>query len=130
MNKIIICIGCGKKLTGKQTKFCGAKCKSHFHQCYPLQKIRGIKRKLQFVQSFGGQCSVCGYQKNLSALTFHHTKPARKGFQIDVRAFSNRTIERISVELKKCILLCNNCHAELHNPDLDLKSQALGKLLG
>jgi predicted HNH restriction endonuclease len=39
-----------------------------------------------------------------------------KSFQLDLRSLSNRRWSVITEEAKKCILLCSNCHAELHNP--------------
>jgi len=70
-------------------------------------------------KKLGGRCSVCGYSKNLSALVFHHINPKLKNFQLDMRSLSNRKQARIDDELKKCILVCRNCHAELHNPQLN-----------
>ena len=66
----------------------------------------------------GGKCSHCHYSKNLSALAFHHL--GKKEFKLDVRSLSNRKIEPIRKEIAKCKLLCHNCHAEVHNPSLDL----------
>ncbi|HZM64558.1 MAG TPA: hypothetical protein VFB59_05480 [Candidatus Saccharimonadales bacterium] len=43
-----------------------------------------------------------------------------KEFQLDVRSLSNRKAGPILAEVAKCKLLCHNCHAETHNPDLDL----------
>ncbi len=40
-----------------------------------------------------------------------------KEFQLDLRSLSNRKWESILIEAEKCILLCSNCHSELHNPD-------------
>jgi predicted nucleic acid-binding Zn ribbon protein len=115
------CSVCGKKLIGKQTLFCSTKCKNVVHQSYQAQKKRGLERKLYFVKKLGGKCSICGYSTNLSALAFHHTNGLNdKKFQIDVRAFSNRKIGPILEEVAKCKLLCHNCHAEVHNPNLDL----------
>jgi len=68
----------------------------------------------------GGKCSRCGYARNLAALTWHHLDPAMKTFNLDVRSLSNRNREAIDHELRKCILLCANCHAEAHFPDLDM----------
>lgn len=88
---------------------------------YAKQKLRGLKRKLEIIKSRGGKCEVCGYDKNLSALQFHHKDPNTKKFPLDARHLSNRTMEEINNELDKCMLVCANCHAELHNPDLDIE---------
>lgn len=120
MNIIISCIACGKKLSGKQTKFCCANCKNKLHQSYFAQKIRGLKRKFELIKLSGGKCSICGYNKNLAALTFHHKDFKDKDFKLDMRSLSNRKESSTLSEFKKCQLLCHNCHAELHNPHLDL----------
>ena len=61
---------------------------------------------------------MCGYATNLAGLAFHHL--GGKEFQLDVRSLSNRKIGPILKEAEKCKLLCHNCHAEVHNPSLDL----------
>ena len=112
------CIVCDKLLAGKQTMYCSVQCKNAVHQSYSAQKKRGLARKLHFIEQLGGKCSKCGYAKNVAALAFHHVNG--KDFQIDVRALSNRKIEPILSEIAKCVLVCHNCHAETHNPGLDL----------
>jgi predicted HNH restriction endonuclease len=102
--------------------FCSLKCKNRHHQSYTAQKSRGLARKLKLIRAAGGRCSVCGYDRNLAALVFHHTDSEEKDFKLDMRALSNRTMESVLEELDKCILVCQNCHAELHNPHLDLDS--------
>jgi hypothetical protein len=77
----------------------------------------------------GGQCEICGYKKNLSALAFHHIDPEKKKFKLDVRSLSNRTEAKILEELDKCKLLCHNCHAEVHNPEYNLEKVSLSRLL-
>jgi len=124
MNKIITCKICGKKLTGRQTLYCSMSCKNKVHQSYPAQKKRGIQRKIEIVEMFGGKCSRCGYKKNMSALSFHHTDPKKKDFKLDVRSLSNRKFAYIQNELKKCILVCNNCHAEIHNPGYEMEGES------
>jgi hypothetical protein len=74
------------------------------------------------------KCLKCGYNRNISALTFHHTE-ANKDFKLDMRSLSNRKWVEIEKEFKKCILLCHNCHAEIHYPTLDLESLSLSRLL-
>lgn len=85
---------------------------------YENQKLRGLKRKYEIVLARGGKCEKCGYDKNIAALEFHHKNPDEKEFQIDMRHFSNSSLEKLQTELDKCILLCANCHREEHNTDL------------
>jgi len=122
MTKRSNCAVCGNPLRGKQTKFCSATCKNRDLQSYEAQKRRGLARKLELVKAAGGQCSICGYQTNLAALVFHHTGTSAKDFKLDMRSLSNRKLEPVLVEIEKCILVCSNCHAELHNPHLNLDS--------
>lgn len=62
----------------------------------------------------GGQCIKCEYHKCLRAMEFHHTNPNEKDFSIsDVKSSTlNDTIKK---ELDKCILVCSNCHREIHD---------------
>ena len=83
---------------------------------YVKQQKRAWSRKLELVEMMGGKCCCCGYDKNIAALEFHHTNPKEKGFQLDSRHLSNTSMERIMEESKKCILLCSNCHKEVHYP--------------
>lgn len=118
MNIGLNCKTCTKELTGKQTLFCSISCKNVAHQSYSAQKKRGLERKLYFVNQLGGRCSSCGYEKNLAGLAFHHA--GAKEFKLDVRSLSNRKSAAIIEEVAKCKPLCHNCHAEFHNPTLDL----------
>lgn len=85
---------------------------------YQNQKLRGLKRKFEIIQARGGKCEICGYDKNLAALEFHHINPDEKEFQLDMRHLSNCALEKLEEEISKCIILCANCHRELHNQDL------------
>ena len=82
------------------------------------QMIRCKARKLKAVELFGSKCSSCGYCKNLAALDFHHLDPKEKEFVW--RELQKRPWDQVICELKKCTLLCKNCHAEEHNPKLRL----------
>ena len=120
-NLLMECIVCKRKLTGRQRKFCSRKCKNEAgnltFQSYAAQQKRGRQRKINLVKLSGGRCEKCGYGKNFAALEFHHLNPATKSFQLDLRSLSNRKWDAILKEVEKCILLCSNCHSELHNPD-------------
>lgn len=118
------CAVCARPLLGPQRRFCSRSCKNrdtnNRHQSYSSQQTRGLERKLELIVACGGKCNRCGYARNLAALTWHHLDPALKTFNLDVRSLSNRSRDAIDDELRKCILLCANCHAETHFPDLDM----------
>lgn len=62
------------------------------------------------------KCSICGYDKCWSAIEFHHVNPEEKEVTISNLVLRKMTIER-QQEVKKCIVLCANCHRELHYND-------------
>jgi len=115
-----ICFICSKPLRGRQRKYCSRACKNkdtnHHHQSYLAQQTRGLRRKLALMAEFGGRCMRCGYDRNHAALTWHHIDRASKGFELDMRSLSNRSETEIQNEVRKCMLLCANCHAEEHFP--------------
>ena len=76
-------------------------------------KKRRAKLKELAVDHMGGSCQVCGYNKCITALEFHHLDPEHKEFGIAANGNTN-SLEKIKKELEKCILLCANCHRELH----------------
>lgn len=125
------CVCCGIDLLGNQLKFCSSGCKiSYYYKQSPYkyslktndrQKRVSKERKLKLIEMKGGGCQSCGYNKNISALSFHHRNPENKTYGIDSRKLSNTTWESILIEVEKCDLLCLNCHAEHHNPNMELK---------
>lgn len=62
-------------------------------------------------QQRGGKCEKCGYNRYLGALDFHHLNPSQKDFTVGNRDFK---LKECIEETKKCIMLCSNCHRELH----------------
>lgn len=69
--------------------------------------------KEQCVSYKGGKCSKCGYDSCLAALDFHHIEPAHKDFgiaKVKKRSFD----DKVKKELDKTILVCANCHREIH----------------
>ena len=77
------------------------------------QVLKSDQRKKQrLVNCLGGKCCICGYNKCLSALQFHHKKPEEKDFGISNNA--HIAFEKALQEVKKCILVCANCHREIH----------------
>lgn len=69
--------------------------------------------KIKAVEYKGGKCEICGYSKSMSALEFHHTDPSIK--EKNIARYSTRQWEKVVDELDKCILVCANCHREIHD---------------
>ena len=70
------------------------------------------KNKQKAVEYKGGKCQKCGYNKCLSALEFHHIDPNQKDF--GPSSNMNMAWDKIKNEIDKCILVCANCHREIH----------------
>lgn len=104
MTNTKICKVCGKHIASKG-QVCDA-CR---------QKYRSLKHKQMSVEYMGGKCSKCGYNESIAALEFHHINPKEKEFAIS--SAYNKSWDRIKHELDKCIMLCANCHRELHNKE-------------
>ncbi|MDP3999048.1 MAG: hypothetical protein Q8P76_00435 [bacterium] len=73
------------------------------------KKLREMAREYK-----GGKCILCGYKKCARALSFHHKNPKIKEFGLSVKGLT-RSWEKIKAEIDKCVLLCANCHMEVHD---------------
>ena len=71
---------------------------------------RRLRLKQEAVEYMGGKCVICGYTRCFSALEFHHLDPNTKDFAISAKM----SWETIRTELDKTILVCSNCHKEIH----------------
>ncbi len=70
------------------------------------------KRKRVLVEYKGGSCEVCGYNRCVGALDFHHLDPTTKKFRVGNG--NTKSYESDIEEVDKCILVCSNCHREIH----------------
>lgn len=73
---------------------------------------REAARKKCVVNLLGGKCKKCGYNKCYRALTFHHRNRANKLFSLNRRTLADKNWDLVLTEVKKCDLLCANCHME------------------
>jgi len=89
-------------------EFCSRSCKNK--TC--VDRFRR-EQKRKAVEYLGGKCECCGYDKCLDALEFHHRDPNAKDFGISSSGITYKW-ERLRVELDKCMLVCSNCHKEIH----------------
>jgi hypothetical protein len=80
------------------------------------KRRRLLKQKA--VEYKGNSCINCGYNKCLAALEFHHIDPTQKDFALSNDGHT-RSWEEIKNELDKCILVCANCHREIHNSTIN-----------
>ena len=82
---------------------------------YLVQAVRERRKKVRVmaVAYKGGKCVRCGYDRCIEALEFHHTDPTEKDFGISNKGYT-RSWKRIQEELDKCVMLCANCHREIH----------------
>ena len=68
-----------------------------------------------FINYKGNKCSKCGYNKCIQALELHHKNPEEKEFTINNAIMvKNYKFKNIKKEVDKCILVCANCHREIH----------------
>jgi transposase-like protein len=82
---------------------------------------RRVKRIL--LAEAGGACALCGYDRCVAALHFHHVNPASKSFAL-AAAGVTRSLAAARAEARKCVVLCANCHAEVESglAELPLRS--------
>ena len=76
--------------------------------------------KVRMVNSMGGKCQICGYDRSVNALEFHHLDPSKKELGFGNARSSNSSWSRLVEELRKCVLLCSNCHKEVHEGITDI----------
>ena len=83
------------------------------------ERISNWRRKLKqkAINYKGGKCCKCGYSKCNAALEFHHLDPKEKDFAVGSNGHT-RSWEKVRVELDKCILVCANCHKEIHHSEV------------
>jgi len=73
---------------------------------------KNTKQKL--IDAFGGKCAICEYNKCNEVFEFHHLDPSEKDFQWSQVNGSIRSWSVLVHEMQKCVMLCSNCHKEVH----------------
>lgn len=119
--KTKLCVRCSRTLDirdfyviSKQNAH-GKAVSTYCKQCCIKQKMDRVNRVRHRIKS-GQKCVVCGYSKYAGALDFHHLDPSSKDVNVsELLAKSNTSfIPKLVDELKKCVVVCRNCHAEIH----------------
>lgn len=78
------------------------------------------KRKSDLISVFHSKCCICGFNAFQEALEFHHVNPAEKEFGITDSQSVTKALAKQLIEMKKCILVCANCHRGIHNGYLQI----------
>ena len=112
-NRVVngLCWWCGKKKEDPKKIMC--------LECRLKRNRDRVKRfrenKLLAVNLLGEKCSMCGYKTNvLDVYDLHHIDPLKKGLESRKRIVANLSGEAMISEIKKCILVCANCHRIIH----------------
>jgi predicted transcriptional regulator len=111
------CPKCKIKMELNKENFYFKKNGSFHYWCKKCNDIESLKKqrqmKINSVNYKGGKCCICGYNKYVGSMDFHHIDPSKKDFSISqLRTYS---WEKIKLELDKCMLVCKNCHGEIHS---------------
>ena len=109
------CIVCGEKVSWNNIvgfcKNCRLPARTNSEQVARCRK----KRKLRAIEIKGGKCIVCGYNKCLRNMEFHHLNPDEKEISLSSKNMASKNWDAVLEEVKKCVLVCSNCHGEIED---------------
>lgn len=73
------------------------------------------KRNRQWLKDYKSQleCRLCG-ESHPACLDFHHLDPEEKEVNVGLMLGKGWSVERMLREIKKCVVLCSNCHRKHH----------------
>lgn len=72
--------------------------------------------KHRAILALGNKCTLCGNSFEDCCYDFHHMNPQEKDFTItQINMNGAKSWLLIRDELKKCALVCSNCHRLIHN---------------
>lgn len=83
------------------------------------------KNRTKAIDYKGRKCQLCGYDKCKWSMDFHHIEPSKKSFNIGSKI--QCSWEKLKAELDKCILICRNCHGEIHAGIVQVPQLAKGQ---
>lgn len=129
----LICQKCGKEFEHHRKRKSCFECvpakntyssKEEQYEARKKQLVKNTQKRRDKIKEMaieykGGKCQICGYDKCKGALEFHHLNPEEKDFGIGAKGYT-RAWDTVKQELDKCIMVCANCHREIHNGLVDL----------
>jgi len=119
--------GSWERLVAEATKcdLVCANCHRRRHNYQGTVAARG--KKARAIELMGGSCNGCSSVVPDSLFEFHHWDARDKEFGIS-RDGMSRPWEAIAAELRKCVMLCANCHREVHAEARHLLRQSVATL--
>ena len=88
----------------------------------PIVNGQRQKIKQEFANAFGNKCCICKKQYPLVCYDFHHIEPDDKKISIS-QAWQYP--ELLLEEIQKCVMVCSNCHREIHFGLKDVPKNAI-----
>ena len=111
---ILLCSNCHREIEGETSlkeKY-GNNPNTNEKQLIKQEEKRRLNKK-KALEYLGGKCQVCGYNKFSKALECHHMNPEKK--EEKLCELYSKPWAIIQKELDKCVLVCSNCHREIHD---------------
>ena len=100
-----------------------------YYRCKRCRADRVVRRRQKvkaiLVKEAGGRCVICGYDRNVGALQFHHRDPSLKRIALSGQGITY-SIDTLRLEAQKCVLLCANCHVEVEAGTAELPLELAG----
>lgn len=106
--------------------WCKECCKEYHKKYYQENREKLLKQSKEYSREYYQKkkafvinykvnkgCIVCGI-KHPAVLEFHHRDPNKKEIMVSLLMRGNYSIKKIKNEIKKCDVICRNCHAILH----------------
>jgi len=81
------------------------------------KRIENWKKVFKFFE--GRRCMVCGFESDLPIYELHHHD--QEGKETNVSKIMHHSWEKVERELRKCILVCANCHRAIHHLERERK---------
>lgn len=106
------CKLCQEKFIKKYNRKYCLKCSPDYINSSTMRMIRNR----EFIKNYkkDKKCGICGYNKYPEILDFHHKNKEEKDIGVNILMKTLKNLDLIKEEIKKCILICPNCHRELH----------------
>ena len=113
-----VCRECNRKRSRKYYKTNNAK---HRKKVRARNKrvVLELKQKIDAVKAAYG-CQLCP-ENDVVCLDFHHL--GKKDFAVASSPYEVQNWERIKNEIRKCVVLCSNCHRKVHAGKKQLKGK-------